>query len=536
MPLGAPLLSLLVYGGCPNAIDLDEVRSVFDDRAKRLIVGQAGALAAARSAIESWRRRDQRDCEDRVLHLTGPSGTGKTLLSEIIAGSLFNDTWSNEPFGFCGALKHKFEFRATTSSNSARRIQRDIDLLENKVANVLKTEPHAVIVLDDVGRAPQAMLDRLGELICPPGGSESMGRFRGEFEVREGEYVVEEVSARSALFILTSDFAMSRGDRQLDYRATDYHEMEQQVRAEFQHYRRRREADGVRLPSFWFHTSLVGFHPLTPEMLATLGELFVERTIASAKQRIDDYMRRRAYTFAWKDPSASAWSWTNYKLLTEYTFVGQVYCETRHVLKNWLVGAVERAEGLDTDEDLLLGLDAARESADADGGDSADADRGGGGGGGGRGLGGGMGAAGGGEEQQEGGWQLKQYERRHVSKFLNNLADEAAKFPTTRVPEEGVRWARRLEKGIDYPNLDLQWGSAGGAAAAGALLVAGPVAGAVAGAVAMAGAMDFSVPYVTYEARRDYCLVFRYRPHDGHDYPTLSLVEAPRVGGCAAVK
>ena len=45
---------------------------------------------------------------------------------------------------------------------------------------------------------------------------------------------------------------------------------------------------------FWFHTSLVGFHPLTPEMLATLGELFVERTIASAKQRIDDYMRRRA--------------------------------------------------------------------------------------------------------------------------------------------------------------------------------------------------------------------------------------------------
>ena len=76
MPLGAPLLSLLVYGGCPNAIDLDEVRSVFDDRAKRLIVGQAGALAAARSAIESWRRRDQRDCEDRVCCISPrPSGT-----------------------------------------------------------------------------------------------------------------------------------------------------------------------------------------------------------------------------------------------------------------------------------------------------------------------------------------------------------------------------------------------------------------------------------------------------------------------------
>ena len=440
MPLGAPLLSLLVYGGCPNAIDLDEVRSVFDDRAKRLIVGQAGALAAARSAIESWRRRDQRDCEDRVLHLTGPSGTGKTLLSEIIAGSLFNDTWSNEPLASV-VLKHKFEFRATTSSNSKRRIQRDIDLLENKVANVLKTEPHAVIVLDDVGQAPRRCWTGSASL-SPAGKVGSMGRFRGEFEVREGEYVVEEVSARSALFILTSDFAMSRGDRQLDYRATDYHEMEQQVRAEFQHYRRRREADGVRLPSFWFHTSLVGFHPLTPEMLATLGELFVERTIASAKQRIDDYMRRRAYTFAWKDPSASAWSWTNYKLLTEYTFVGQVYCETRHVLKNWLVGAVERAEGLDTDEDLLLGLDAARESADADGGDSADADEG--------------------RRRRKAAAWVAAWARQAAARSnraggsSNSMSGgilqvpqqprgRARKFPTTRVPEEGVRWARRLE-------------------------------------------------------------------------------------------
>ena len=34
-----------------------------------------------------------------------------------------------------------------------------------------------------------------------------MGRFRGEFEVREGEYVVEGC-LHSALFILTSDFAV----------------------------------------------------------------------------------------------------------------------------------------------------------------------------------------------------------------------------------------------------------------------------------------------------------------------------------------
>ena len=270
-------VALVVLGGCPNAIDLEEVRDVFDVRVKDTIVGQAGALAAARSAIENWRRRDQKECEDRVLPLTGPSGTGKTLLSEIIAGSLFNDTWANEPFGFCGVLKHKFEFRATGSASSAKRLERDIALLENKVANVLKAEPHAVIVLDDVGRAPQAMLDRLGELICPPGGTESMGRFRGQFETRDGEYVVEEVSSRHALFVLTSDFALSRDDRQLDYRATDYHQMEQQVRHEFDHYRRRREADGVRFPHFWFHTSLVGFHPLTHEMLGTMADLFVDR-------------------------------------------------------------------------------------------------------------------------------------------------------------------------------------------------------------------------------------------------------------------
>ena len=98
-------VALVVLGGCPNAIDLEEVRDVFDVRVKDTIVGQAGALAAARSAIENWRRRDQKECEDRVLHLTGPSGTGKTLLSEIIAGSLFNDTWANEPFGFCGEVQ-----------------------------------------------------------------------------------------------------------------------------------------------------------------------------------------------------------------------------------------------------------------------------------------------------------------------------------------------------------------------------------------------------------------------------------------------
>lgn len=483
-------IGALLVANCPNAIDPEDVRGVFDERAKRLIVGQAGALAAARSSIETWRHRAAKECEDRVLHLTGPSGTGKTLLAEIIAGTLFNDTWSSEPFGFCGTLKHKFEFRA--SSARGNRMQRDIDLFENKVANVLKTEPHAVIVLDDVGRAPQAMLDRLGELICPPSGSDSMGSFRGQFEVREGEYVVEEVSAKNALFILTSDFALSRADRHLDYRATEYHAMEQQVRHEFKAHRLRREKEGIRLPHFWFHTTLVGFHPLTADMLGALADLFIDRTIASARGKIDEYMRRRAYKYRWR-PEGNVW--TEYNRLTEYSFVGGIYCETRRVLKDWLIGAVEQAEGLDTDE-------AISEQSDAVSSD----------------------------EQQEGGWQLRMYERRHVSKFLNLLDEQAATFPTVRVPDEGVKWGRKVDQGFD-----LKWLGSVGSVAVGAAAMAMPVVGIGAGLAAFAGASDYTTPYVTHEVRNDYCLVFKYKPRE-HDYPRISLVEAPKRGSCAAVK
>jgi hypothetical protein len=272
-------------------------------------------------------------------------------------------------------------------------------------------------------------------------------------------------------------------------------------------------------------------------------------------------MQRRAYTYSWQPPpddpaTAAASAYSSYSLsryyrptyrrLTEYTFTGRLYCETRQVLKDWLVGAVEQAEGLDSDETHLAGGGGSAggrgaEEVDEGSPDGGDGGGGGGGGGGGSALaesgggGGGM-VASGGEEQQEGGWQLRQYERRHVSKFLNNIVDEAAGFPTVRVPEEGVRWAKRLEKGLDYPNLDLSWGAGGGVLAAGAAIFGGPVAAAVAGAATLAAAADFSVPYITFEARNDYCLVFRYRPHEGHDYPSLSLVAAPRVGGCAAVK
>ena len=50
-----------------------------------------------------------------------------------------------------------------------------------------------------------------------------------------------------------------------------------------------------------------------------------------------------------------------------------------------------------------------------------------------------------------------------------------------------------------------------------------------------AGASDYTTPYDTHEVRNDYCLVFKYKPRE-HDYPRISLVEAPKRGSCAAVK
>jgi len=237
---------------CKNAAPGGEVRREFEARARRDYVGQEQAWDFVRTALESYVGLAPRTtCADWVLHFTGPSGSGKSFLAEIIASAAFEE-WEDEtypqaqlglgvascttlgalglwlgplggavgcaagtalaytasnaaPLVFpslntfrspklfptqCGVLQHKFGRGSGVA---------EVEAFEYAAAQVLLRDPAAVIVLDDIGRlSDSAAYEHLGKLLCGVGGNAVP-------EFRTNKEAPELIPASRALFVLTSD-------------------------------------------------------------------------------------------------------------------------------------------------------------------------------------------------------------------------------------------------------------------------------------------------------------------------------------------
>lgn len=75
---------------CPNGASLADVKRQFEQLAARDFVGQQQAWHYVSSVMESYTGLAPRaTCADWTLHFTGPSGSGKSFLAELIASSAF---------------------------------------------------------------------------------------------------------------------------------------------------------------------------------------------------------------------------------------------------------------------------------------------------------------------------------------------------------------------------------------------------------------------------------------------------------------
>lgn len=265
---------------CHNAVPRDQVKRRFESLASREYVGQQQAWNNVRVALESYTGLSPRaTCGDWVLHFTGPSGSGKSFLAEIIANSAFypweleaysfaqlgiasaaclavgalswalgpvgmgvgctagavgaNAVWNNaqisstfqvpQPFpSQCGVLQYKFSRSSGVD---------DVRLWEYRVAQELLRDPAAVIIVDDVGRLRDVTaFEHFGRLLCGVGGNSIP-----EFRKGPGDSVL--VPASQALFVLTSDLELEQADNHISC-----------------------EVSFLRAPAVLHHTSLMSVH------------------------------------------------------------------------------------------------------------------------------------------------------------------------------------------------------------------------------------------------------------------------------------
>ena len=263
-------------GACPNAApDWNATLSTFDARVRRDYVGQAEPRRIARESLYRFFGRTRSTCGERVLHFTGPSGSGKSFLAQITAEAIF-DAWEYElypsmTYGDDCTAAHAYDvrsFRARRSfpsqcgvnqhKFSAATTERAVELWGQRVAETLLSDGSAVVIVDDVLRIDdQAALDRLGELICPSGDGIPA------FKTAEGE----EAKAARALFILTSDLEPPQGgERHLACDAA--HTWAEVVAAVGRQQDDFWRTSGLRRPEWWSRVGLVPFRELCPAELS----------------------------------------------------------------------------------------------------------------------------------------------------------------------------------------------------------------------------------------------------------------------------
>ena len=269
-------LSSQILPGCPNAVLLGDVKRRFDSLAQRDYVGQQQAWHYVSGVLDSYTGTAPRaTCSDWTLHLSGPSGSGKSFLAEVIANSAFEPwaiehydaaqygssatgaavgaaagVWFGGPLGATvgaavGGLTGRAAYSVTQSLGIGFRAPRpfpsqcgvrqhkfsrgtrvaEVRQWEYQIAAELQTDPTAIIVVDDVGRLHDAeAFEHFGRLLCGMGGNSIP-----EFRTGPGDDAAL-VPAGDALFILTSDLEIDPNEESVSCEADSWEVMVDLVR------------------------------------------------------------------------------------------------------------------------------------------------------------------------------------------------------------------------------------------------------------------------------------------------------------------
>ena len=325
---------------CPNTGEPLAVKQNFERLAARDYVGQQQAWHHVSAVLEAYTGLAPRaTCADWTLHFTGPSGSGKSFLAELIADAAL-EPWEEEAYslsqlgvatgggalggavgwaiggpltaGFgssvgaygarkawqtalalspamsstfrtprpfpsqCGVLQHKFA-RGSTRAEVAQ--------WEYRVARELLREPGSVIVVDDVGRLRDAeAFEHFGQLLCGVGGNSVP-----EFRVGPGDS--QRVAASEALFVLTSDLELDPSEVSISCEVDAWEQMLDAVRGQSSRFWAER---GLHMPDWWEQIPLVPFRELCAEELSQVTRRYLHRQAEVASRQVEADMLRRS--------------------------------------------------------------------------------------------------------------------------------------------------------------------------------------------------------------------------------------------------
>ena len=339
---------------CPNIVAAEFVKPTFETLATRDYVGQQQSWHYVSGILEAYAGGAPRaTCADWTLHFTGPSGSGKSFLAELIANAAF-EPWEEEAYAFsqygipsgggavggalgwmvagpvgvalgasvgsmgaskawraavavsetlsrgfraprpfpsqCGVMQHKFS-RGSTSA--------EVRAWEYRVAAELRRDPASVIVVDDIGRLRDAeAFELFGQLLCGVGGNSIP-----EFRTGAGDDAAL-VPASEALFILTSDLEIDPLEVSVSCETDEWEPMLDAVRhqsARFWHERQ------LPTPDWWEQISLVPFRELCADELADVTRKYLGRQLELAGQHVAAWMQRRC---SWALSAQRVYRWT----------------------------------------------------------------------------------------------------------------------------------------------------------------------------------------------------------------------------------
>ena len=341
-------------GSCVNAVAPDAVLRAFEAQAAAQYVGQQQSWHYVSAALESYTGAAPRaTCADWTLHFSGPSGSGKSFLAELIGSAAF-DPWGEESYdvaqygvassggalggtlgwmvggpvglglgsfagglgaqkvwqaafkhsetlrqGFrvprpfpsqCGVLQHKFARGSSVA---------EVRAWEYRVAQELLRDPASVIVVDDIGRLRDAeAFEHFGRLLCGVGGN-SIPEFRTGPEPDAAL-----VPAGEALFVLTSDLEIEEGEVSVSCETDAWEPMLDAVRAQSARFWLERH---LPTPDWWEQIALVPFRELCADELADVTRKYLGRQVELASKQVDVSLERSS---SWAIGAQRVHRWT----------------------------------------------------------------------------------------------------------------------------------------------------------------------------------------------------------------------------------